>query len=1245
MESIQEQELSGDLDRKKGVDTQEAVSTIDPAELEAAKNTIRGDDDQYRSEQEDPRLKGEDAGFKGFVKELQSIALGGLQDTASSFATFPERAVDMFSGEMQRERQEKGYYRPEWSPFTDYENPIITKTWWGKLLRGVVHFGSTAGIITAGAAAAGITAPPAVAGIAGYSLLRAAGIGALTDLISKESDGQNALGMLRDQYGFMDTPLSTKNTDHPVWMKFKNIVEGMGIGLVFDGATILLGKGSKAAKAQVQARRKSVDMQSLRKGLKQLRKNEFGADKNPDLAGSHQGNHVSEVSPGTAREQLKKTRTDWDAEEGSTGSVTTAIQRERVGSAGQMTDDMVETVLKGLYSDQKFKAEMAEIKAGNKTLMEVYGDAIEAHQRITLGRNAAEMSAAEYLEELYRSAIKYDVTDSAGNVTETIDTWTTKNIVAGDLVVGTLLKQLRDQGIAGRELKDFVNLIDEDGPTKQIFDTMMTAMTEVKRARAYSSDSFRQIGAGKRQVAIEEAVTADMKDTRDAILSILQIAKDEPNDNLLNAAFELFSSMKTVNNLDDFDAWARKMIKGGNMDPNKPDRTGALIRELEGMMVHSILSGPKTPLRAIMGTASATFLRPMAQFLGATLRLPFTGDTRTIRASLASMNAMMEAIPESWSIFKTKLDGYWSGDIASIKTRFSEFTRGDDNWELLRRYYEDSGRATAGEKAMFSMANMARAANNSNIFTYSTKIMAATDDSFRYILGRAKMREKALLSAMDAQSKGLVPEITPSLMAVYEEDFYRQIFDADGNLVDEATKFAAKEVTLTQELTGFSKGLNDVFTANPWAKPFFLFARTGVNGLTLTAKHTPGFNFLVKEFNDIAFASVRDLSGLDKYGITTAQELINAKALQTGRLAMGSSLTAMAAWSWMSGNLTGNGPVDRQTRQMWLDTGWQPNSMKVGQTWVNYSDIEPFNTMWSIICDVGDYSDLMGEEWTEDQLQKISLVIAQGITSKSYLQGLGLWVDAFSGAKGKWGRIGQIPANVVPLAGARKALGEIFTPYTRELSSSITDAIRNRNLITENIASEPLPIKYSILDGRPVKDWRFLTRVANATLPGGISMEGEPGEQLIWKSGYDMRLSVLSAPDGTDLSDNAPARSLFQEAIGKELPIRKLNRLARDPKIIASLEQMMRDRDSPRRGEFEPRDYYHNAQIRKVLEDARKRAWDKIKYGTVIAGLRLEQSEQLAKRKQKQWETSFNYKQSTAQSTSQSLEELIQIYK
>ena len=116
------------------------------------------------------------------------------------------------------------------------------------------------------------------------------------------------------------------------------------------------------------------------------------------------------------------------------------------------------------------------------------------------------------------------------------------------------------------------------------------------------------------------------------------------------------------------------------------------------------------------------------------------------------------------------------------------------------------------------------------------------------------------------------------------------MFDSNGNIIDEATQFARKEVTLTQELTGFAKGLNDVFTATPLAKPFFLFARTGVNGLALTGKYTPGFNFLVKEFNDIAFANPNNLESVSKYGIFTAEELANARSLQLGRFAMGSAV-------------------------------------------------------------------------------------------------------------------------------------------------------------------------------------------------------------------------------------------------------------------------------------------------------------------------------------------------------------------
>ena len=46
--------------------------------------------------------------------------------------------------------------------------------------------------------------------------------------------------------------------------------------------------------------------------------------------------------------------------------------------------------------------------------------------------------------------------------------------------------------------------------------------------------------------------------------------------------------------------------------------------------------------------------------------------------------------------------------------------------------------------------------------------------------------------------------------------------DADGNIVDEAALYAKKEVTLTNELTGFVNGMDELFDKTPWAKPFFL---------------------------------------------------------------------------------------------------------------------------------------------------------------------------------------------------------------------------------------------------------------------------------------------------------------------------------------------------------------------------------------------------------------------------------------
>ena len=136
-------------------------------------------------------------------------------------------------------------------------------------------------------------------------------------------------------------------------------------------------------------------------------------------------------------------------------------------------------------------------------LVEVFGDSIAAHQRMTLGRNAADMTSGEYLKELFES---FDIYDKG--TPDQIQTITSRNVVAADLVVGTLIRQLRDLGIAGREIADFADLGDIDGPADQIVDTMLTALTEVKKARIVKSQNFRELGAGKRRKYLEETLVS-----------------------------------------------------------------------------------------------------------------------------------------------------------------------------------------------------------------------------------------------------------------------------------------------------------------------------------------------------------------------------------------------------------------------------------------------------------------------------------------------------------------------------------------------------------------------------------------------------------------------------------------------------------------------------------------------------------------------------------------------------------------
>jgi hypothetical protein len=1213
-------------------------------------------------------------GAKENFKEVGNAIMGGIRDTASSIATAPERAADMASGEMEKEDKE-GDYRPDWDPLGGDKNPI-NKTWWGGMLRGGVHFGTMALALVGASKIPGVrnvVGKAASTGlgkaIAGNSLAKAAVIGAGSDLVSEYSQDDNISAVVSKHVPWLE-PLATKDSDHPALKTLKNVVEGMGIGLVADGIGLAIGKARnaggvvgkpdqdalKAIDARFETKReaieqaakeavdknlrgitaqklfesgvdfnkltpqqqleqmavvakkrkgfeswsppgednvaravrtadnraKSVDDQIVEKAEIELNEPEFRGHKNKPIADPWQGAPNSTSNAYNVSKQLKRIHLEWGAKNGSTDSIITPAAAERMASFG-IKDADYDALAKDMLGDLRYQGLISELRSKKMTLSEVYGDALDRMQEV-MGREATSQTAEEFWEPIIRTAAQTGGEDNLAY-------WATREVVAADLINGSLFKQIRDLGIAAREIHGVADVMDIDGPMKTIRDRLIVGLENTKRSRYLVSNQFRDLKARDPATATKQMnqfLGDNHAKTVEAVDTMMALAQKAPTDDFLQAILEAFSMSNKINNFTDLEAWVKGRIYGMDLEDGTK-QTGALIKELEGVMVNSVLSGPKTPVRAVLGTSTATFTRPLAQAFGGLMR----GDTATLRSGLAGTNAMMQAIPEAFTLFKTKLGAYWAGDIADVRTRFSEYSTSDENWKMMGMIMENS--KNPGDVAAYRMANMARTLNHNSFFTYSTKIMAATDDAFGHILGRARARELALREAMDMHKVGDVTVISKEVIQEFEDRFMKQIFDADGNITDAALKYAKEEVTLTNDLSGWAKSLNDTMTNFPWTKPFYLFARTGINGLNLMAKHTPLINAVVKEQRDIMFARPDDLTSVSKYGIQTAADLDNAKALIVGRQAIGSAVISMAVGKFMSGEITGNGPQDRQLRKVWEDAGWKPRSIKLGDVWVSYDAFEPFNGLLAAVADVGDSYELMGPEWVELNLLKISWITAQAAISKSYLTGLTSLTDLIGGDPTAGGRIaGNILNNSLPLGGLRNDIGKIITPYTRELNSGIGDAIRNRNLYMEQVAGDPLPIKYDIFNGKPIRDHDFMTRMFNAVSPVQFNLDDSPGRTLMWNSNYDLRVSVNSSPTGVSLAKDPKIRSLFQRAIGNQNMEQVMNDLAGRRDVQDSVNKMVADRNGGRRVIDPMKAYLHNDLIRQAWDKARKKAWAEI---------------------------------------------------
>ena len=751
------------------------------------------------------------------------------------------------------------------------------------------------------------------------------------------------------------------------------------------------------------------------------------------------------------------------------------------------------------------------------------------------------------------------------------------------LTIHTLAK--RAQGIATGAIHHGDN-ISINRQAEMVFEAMRVALVEHKKmGYMWGLDGrYQQVGVIPKQVATVtkqniDQMTKEVNEYIDELVSLTSKGRMDDVKFLLEAQ-SMTNNVRTLEQLHDF---IRAKLYGGVMNGVKI--RGEFRKQVQSTFYNSILSAPITPVKAIVGTNFIAMLRPLQTYLGATLK----GDKKTAVIAAAEWDAIGRSLGESWQMAKHNWEQGYHRKAQSYDMKYDV---GEDlkEWRKLKEYFDHYG--TPKDKMVYGLIDRSVNFNTHAGVKYSQILMGSGDAFARTVIGRMQMRAMAAKKVID---EGADLDNVVELSRKIDEEFRNAVFtkNREGRYIvsDAAARMAGDEAAMTRQLEGSLQGLERL-SDNPLLRAFFPFVRTGFNALSVAFEHTP-LQLAMQKHKDIMKGD-----NLIKYGIRNAEEHEAAKALLNGRMASGGLVTAMAAFATLSGSMTGNLPLDKETRDNWKASGVQPLSFKFGNTYISYKNIEPFNTIFALVADIGQNATVLGEEWTDRWMQKAVFMASTVIVDKSMLSGvedLARLINPES-SQDLIARSGsRYLRSHIPFAGLSGAVGDIMDANQKEAQEFHEMLLRR-----EALFKSALPKRYDILNkDRSGKELYYgpentILRIINAFNPFTIGVaDGDPVKQTLLETRFNLP-QTLSTYKEEPL--NAFYMSKMQEYLSKG-PLRDdLEALFNEPSWRQAFEAY-RDSDEAKLSagaKLTKQGWYYD--IKEIFDDAKELAIDEFLY-------------------------------------------------
>ena len=1183
--------------------------------------------------------KAEEQNAPNPVQEVGTAIVGAGIDAVEGVGATAEAAL---TGQMNNVD-----FKPTWLQVADEKEPM-NRTVWGNLLRGVGEYALLYAALSKIGGAAKAARVPGVnrlsAALESKAATTAAGKiaregvkgaikGAAADFMSSYSTGETLSTELNKLFPQVPDWLVTKENDTPLERKVKNVVEGLGIGVVTD---VAFGwrAAAKAAKEVVVPAEDS---------LKQFEKTERQLNKVNEALYQK----ATTINPdGKLTADQKAFLEETDAEYNALRQARTTLQKEYKDLHDQLSPD-AQAALKVKDSadrrqanfNEQVESRFADDPEGSKydpfvnsplasqpekallssagkggfyrSLLESYR--IEHDGIFNSGRRpsvyteaALEKRLSQYDPERRKviesvakqleteisnplvqesldkfqkgltpqqlkalSTAKYiDIVDEVGDSPEDLkrlqeilmeDSSTTQNYMTGnkdpylgkvghraaEMLIHTTAGEISDLAQAGRSID---GVLDNGRQVEAVLNRLKFLLMETGKAKYIKSVDLSSLKADPS--AISKNIAQKEADVSDYITGLKQLFKEDPG--MVRHYLDIMALADgNVKALDEMYQFAKDKVFNWKSFIGTDGARSAFVDALTSIMYNSVLSGPKTIARAFTGTALTTFLRPTQAVLGGALM----GDQKSVAMGLATLKTGFEAIQEAWQINRLA----WNAGRDNLeKIPFLEQGRlpitMTDEWKNVGAVIEKNGTTT--DKYMYMLTSALYDFNNSPWVKYPSMSMSSIDAGTRVLIGRMEAKMQAFSKAWD-ETGGIVNQ---DLIDKYEKEFKSKIFDyKNQEIKSQYAVRVGQESSLMLPLEGKLGQLESFINNTPAVRPFFMFMRTGWNALELVQKHTPVLARFNSEVRSVLGATADNLEPVMKYGITDAAQLMEAQAVMRGRIATGYLTVASAVGLYLSGGLTGNGPANREDRNAWIQSGWRPRSIRLGDKWVSYDSLEPFTSFISMVADIGDNANMLGETATENWYRKLGYLIGMNVSNKSFLAGLGPLNEVLSmnpAQSAVW--VANVANNQLPWAGVRNELSNIFNPGMRELDADWRkgyQTILNRNPGTK----DTLPMKYDILDGSVVRDFEPLVRLINSVSPVQVNFTDNETRRLLRESGYDIAFTLKTDSQGNQL--DALTRSRLQNLMGKQNIEKQLESLFKEPAVKAEMTQYRRFRD------------------------------------------------------------------------------------